>query len=53
MSTLDFETAVTQEEAYLRKVHPTPADIPKCMGLFDDFLLCHGTRPFSAVHCNL
>ncbi|TCD64874.1 hypothetical protein EIP91_003540 [Steccherinum ochraceum] len=38
---LDFKTAVQQEEAYLREVHPTPEDIPKCMTLFDDFLLCH------------
>ena len=38
----EFETAVKQEEAYLRLVHPTPDDIPKCMTLFDTFLTCHG-----------
>ncbi|KAI0336126.1 hypothetical protein GY45DRAFT_1342223 [Cubamyces sp. BRFM 1775] len=32
---------VRQEEDYLRKVHPTPEDIPGCMKLFDDFLLCN------------
>ena len=42
MSSLDFETAVKQEEAYLRKVHPTPDDIPGCVKMFDDFLLCNG-----------
>lgn len=42
MSTLDFETAVKQEEAYLRRVHPTPEDIPGCMTLLDEFLSCHG-----------
>ena len=33
---------VRQEEEYLRKVHPTPEDIPGCMKLFDDFPLCNG-----------
>ncbi|KAF7795413.1 hypothetical protein EIP86_006571 [Pleurotus ostreatoroseus] len=42
MSTLDFETAVKQEEAYLRRVHPTPDDIPGCMKMLDDFMSCHG-----------
>ncbi|RPD63245.1 hypothetical protein L227DRAFT_651483 [Lentinus tigrinus ALCF2SS1-6] len=32
---------IKQEEEYLRKVHPTPADVPGCMKLFDDFLLCN------------
>lgn len=41
MSSLDFETAVKQEEAYLRKVHPTPDDIPSCTKLFDLFLQCN------------
>ncbi|KAI8995403.1 hypothetical protein BD414DRAFT_479427 [Trametes punicea] len=35
------EEIVRQEEVYLRKVHPTPEDIPGCMKLFDDFLLCN------------
>ena len=43
MSSVDFETAVKQEEAYLRKVHPTPDDVPGCMKLFDDFLSCNST----------
>ncbi|EGN99841.1 hypothetical protein SERLA73DRAFT_180081 [Serpula lacrymans var. lacrymans S7.3] len=41
MSNTDFQAAVKQEEAYLRQVHPTPEDIPGCMTLFDDFLLCN------------
>ncbi|TFK93565.1 hypothetical protein K466DRAFT_478437 [Polyporus arcularius HHB13444] len=32
---------VKQEEDYLRKVHPTSEEIPGCMKLFDDFLLCN------------
>ena len=31
-----------QEEERLRKLHPTPEDVPGCMKLFDDFLLCNG-----------
>lgn len=42
MSSLDFETAVKQEEAYLRKLHPTSDDVPGCVKMFDDFLLCNG-----------
>ena len=34
---------IKQEEEYLRKVHPTPEDVPGCMKLFDDFLMCNGT----------
>ena len=34
---------VRQEEERLRKLHPTPEDIPGCMKLFDDFLLCNGS----------
>ncbi|KDQ53622.1 hypothetical protein JAAARDRAFT_161752 [Jaapia argillacea MUCL 33604] len=41
MSSTSFETAVKQEEEYLRKVHPTPEEVPGCMKLLDDFLLCH------------
>ena len=33
---------IKQEEEYLRKVHPTPEEVPGCMKLFDDFLLCNG-----------
>ncbi|EPQ57628.1 hypothetical protein GLOTRDRAFT_74533 [Gloeophyllum trabeum ATCC 11539] len=43
MSTVDFATAVAQEEAYLQKLHPTPDDIPGCMKIFDDFLSCNIT----------
>ncbi|KAJ3485166.1 hypothetical protein NLI96_g5152 [Meripilus lineatus] len=38
---LGFNVAVQQEEARLRELHPTPEDIPGCMKMFDDFLLCH------------
>ncbi|KAH7929874.1 hypothetical protein BV22DRAFT_1001928 [Leucogyrophana mollusca] len=41
MSDGSFQAAVKQEEAYLQKVHPTADDIPGCMSLFDDFLLCN------------
>ncbi|KIJ18919.1 hypothetical protein PAXINDRAFT_161261 [Paxillus involutus ATCC 200175] len=41
MPSVDFQTAVKQEEEYLRRVHPTVDDIPGCMSLFDGFLLCH------------
>lgn len=44
MSNLDFNNAVKQEERYLRKIHPTTEDIPGCMRLFDDFLLCNGAH---------
>lgn len=43
MSNTDLQTAVKQEEAYLREVHPAPEDIPGCMKLFDDFLACNST----------
>lgn len=33
---------IAQEEQCLRKVHPTPEEVPGCMKLFDDFLLCNG-----------
>ena len=52
MSSLDFETAVKQEEAYLRKVHPTPEDVPGCVKMFDDFLLCNGECANVASGCN-
>lgn len=42
MSKIDFNTAVRQEEAYLRLVHPTPDDIPGCISLFDTYLSCNG-----------
>ena len=41
MASVDLETAIKQEEDYLRKVHPTTDDIPGCMTLFDEFLKCH------------
>ncbi|KAH9083719.1 hypothetical protein EDB83DRAFT_2502631 [Lactarius deliciosus] len=36
-----FETAVSQEEARLRQLHPTVEDVPSCMNVFDDFLSCN------------
>lgn len=42
MSKLDFKKAVEQEEARLRLLHPTPADIPGCISVFDDYLGCSG-----------
>jgi hypothetical protein len=44
MPSVDFETAVKQEEAYLRQVHPKVEDIPTCLSLFDEYLRCHGER---------
>ncbi|KAF9244935.1 hypothetical protein BU15DRAFT_85774 [Melanogaster broomeanus] len=41
MSSVDLQTAVRQEEEYLRRVHPTVDDIPGCMSLLDGYLLCH------------
>ena len=41
MTSVDLETAIKQEEDYLRKVHPTTDDVPGCMTLFDEFLKCH------------
>ncbi|KAF9012406.1 hypothetical protein BDQ17DRAFT_1297462 [Cyathus striatus] len=40
MPKLDFKTAVAQEEDYLRRVHPTPNDVPGCLNLFDIYLSC-------------
>ena len=40
---------VKQEEEYLRKVHPNPEDVPGCMKLFDDFLMCNGAMPCLAA----
>jgi hypothetical protein len=37
-----MDALVNQEEAYLRRVHPTPSDVPSCMSLLDDFLACNG-----------
>ena len=53
MSDIAFETAVKQEEAYLRKVHPTPDDIPGCMKLFDDFLSCNSAFMFKSAMLHL
>ncbi|KAF8482413.1 hypothetical protein DFH94DRAFT_726818 [Russula ochroleuca] len=36
-----FKAAVSQEEARLGYLHPTPEDIPTCMGAFDNFLSCN------------
>ena len=37
---------IKQEEVRLLKEHPTPEDIPGCMKLFDNFLLCNGLPIF-------
>ncbi|KAK0430865.1 hypothetical protein EV421DRAFT_1721090 [Armillaria borealis] len=45
MSTgVNFATAVKQEAAYLRLVHPTPDDIPSCFRLMELAMGCHGIR---------
>jgi len=36
-----FKAVVSQEEARLRRLHPTTEDIPSCMSAFDDFLSCN------------
>lgn len=43
MPKLDFQSAVKQEEDRLRRLHPTPGDIPGCLSLFDGYLSCTGT----------
>jgi hypothetical protein len=43
MAKLDLQTVFKQEQDRLRKLHPTPADVPSCLGLFDDYLSCSGT----------
>jgi hypothetical protein len=45
MPSIDFDTAVKQEEARLQKLHPTPDDISGCMSMFDKFLSCNGMPP--------
>ncbi|KAG6832614.1 hypothetical protein H0H92_014450 [Tricholoma furcatifolium] len=44
MSKFDFQTLVRQEEAYLRRLYPTPDDIPGCISLFDTYLACSAIR---------
>ena len=53
MSGLNFETVTKQEVARLEKLHPTPEDIPGCMGLFDAFLSCNGAFHVAEMpgHC--
>ncbi|KAI0072721.1 hypothetical protein K474DRAFT_1667498 [Panus rudis PR-1116 ss-1] len=41
MSASKFDEVVKQEEEYLRKIYPTPDDIPGCMTLFDNFISCN------------
>ena len=38
-----FKAVASQEEARLRRLHPTTEDIPSCMTAFDDFLSCNST----------
>ncbi|KAF4596216.1 hypothetical protein EYR40_008100 [Pleurotus pulmonarius] len=44
MANTPFQNAVKREEEYLRRVHPTPEDIPGCMNLFDVYLSCNAIR---------
>ncbi|KAK7692875.1 hypothetical protein QCA50_004510 [Cerrena zonata] len=41
MSSPNFEKAVKQEVEHLRKLYPTPDDIPGCMTLFDTYITCN------------
>lgn len=43
-----FKAIVRQEEDRLRKMHPTPEDIPGCMTVFDDFLKCNRALTLSS-----
>ncbi|KAJ6593990.1 hypothetical protein B0H19DRAFT_1093208 [Mycena capillaripes] len=40
----DFKTAVKQEEWYLRRVYPTPKDIPSCTNHLDTYVACNTIR---------
>ena len=42
MSNVDFKTAVKQEEEYLKRLYPTPEDIPGCLNLFETWTGCNG-----------
>ena len=42
MTTLDFKAVVKQEEDYLRRLYPTPADVPGCLNLFETWTGCNG-----------
>ncbi|KAJ7593709.1 hypothetical protein C8J56DRAFT_819894 [Mycena floridula] len=44
MSDVDITKLVEQEAAYLRKVHPTPDDIPSCISLLENYWQCHRIR---------
>ncbi len=48
-----LDVVIKQEKIRLRELHPTPEDVPGCMKLFDDFLLCHGETPDTVLYCNL
>ncbi|KAF9052191.1 hypothetical protein BDZ89DRAFT_420834 [Hymenopellis radicata] len=41
---VDFKTAVEQEAARLRLVHPTPDDIPTCINMAELVTSCHAIR---------
>jgi len=38
----DARQVLEEEKARLRKLHPTPDDIPSCMSLLETFLNCNG-----------
>ena len=40
-----FNVVVSQEEARLGQLHPTPEEVPSCMSAFDNFLSCNSTPP--------
>lgn len=50
MANTAFQNAVKREEEYLRRVHPTPEDIPGCMNLFDVYLSCNGQQTLVYIH---
>jgi len=41
---LDFPTAFKQEEDYLKRLHPTVAETPGCLQLFETWMACNCER---------
>lgn len=50
MSTLDFKTTVKQEEDYLKRLYPTPDDMPGCLNLFETWTGCNGERRYPVLY---
>ncbi|KAF7782618.1 hypothetical protein Agabi119p4_1994 [Agaricus bisporus var. burnettii] len=44
MPQLNPQTVFEQERDRLRKLHPTPTEIPSCLSLFDDYISCSVIR---------